>query len=101
MRQAWVISGWGVLDPLLRYNLAKQAGKQDLVHHHNTFWLTEGACRAAPPTMLKRGNARAAGAHGGDREVGPVELMRSFVADYNKAGGHANCSSTRAPTTAS
>ena len=28
---------------LLRYNLAKQAGKQDLVHHHDTFWLTEEA----------------------------------------------------------
>ena len=41
--QVWVISGWGVLDPLLRYNLAKQAGKQDLVHHHDTFWLTEAA----------------------------------------------------------
>ena len=23
-KQAWVISGWGVLDPLLRYNLAKK-----------------------------------------------------------------------------
>jgi acetyl esterase/lipase len=42
---AWVISGWGVLDPLLRYNLAKQAGKKDLVHHHDTFWLTEEAQR--------------------------------------------------------
>ena len=25
-RQSWVISGWGVLDPLLRYHLAKKAG---------------------------------------------------------------------------
>ena len=92
--QAWVISGWGVLDPLLRYNLAKQAGKQDLVHHHNTFWLTEEAhAEAAPPTMLKRGEKCAlppALVFGGDRdEWVPVELMRSFVADYNKAGGHA------------
>jgi acetyl esterase/lipase len=92
--QAWVISGWGVLDPLLRYNLAKQAGKQDLVHHHDTFWLTEEAhAEAAPPTMLKRGDKCAlppALVFGGDRdEWVPVELMRSFVADYNKAGGHA------------
>ena len=92
--QAWVISGWGVLDPLLRYNLAKKAGKQDLVHHHDTFWLTEEAhAEAAPPTMLKRGEKCAlppALVFGGDKdEWVPVELMRSFVADYNKAGGHA------------
>ena len=92
--QAWVISGWGVLDPLLRYNLAKQAGKEDLVHHHDTFWLTEEAhAEAAPPTMLKRGEKCAlppALVFGGDKdEWVPVELMRSFVADYNKAGGHA------------
>jgi acetyl esterase/lipase len=92
--QAWVISGWGVLDPLLRYNLAKQAGKKDLVHHHDTFWLTEEAhAEAAPPTMLKRGEKCAlppALVFGGDKdEWVPVELMRSFVADYNKAGGHA------------
>jgi len=93
-RVGFVISGWGVLDPLLRYNLAKKAGKQDLVHHHDTFWLTEEAhAEAAPPTMLKRGEKCAlppALVFGGDRdEWVPVELMRSFVADYNKAGGQA------------
>jgi acetyl esterase len=93
-RVGFVISGWGVLDPLLRYNLAKQAGKKDLVHHHDTFWLTEEAhAEAAPPTMLKRGEKCAlppALVFGGDKdEWVPVELMRSFVADYNKAGGHA------------
>src|SRR5712692_12010227 len=30
-RVAFVISGWGVLDPLLRYHLAKKAGNQELV----------------------------------------------------------------------
>ena len=30
-RVAFVISGWGVLDPLLRYHLAKQAGNAELV----------------------------------------------------------------------
>jgi hypothetical protein len=51
-KQAWVISGWGVLDPLLRYNLAKKAGNKELVHLHDTFWLTEAAHEdASPPAM--------------------------------------------------
>ena len=92
--QAWVISGWGVLDPLLRYNLAKKAGKADLIRNHDAFWLTEEAhAEAAPPTMLKRGEKCAlppALVFGGDKdEWVPVELMKSFVDDYNKAGGKA------------
>jgi acetyl esterase/lipase len=55
-KQAWVISGWGVVDPLLRYNLAKKAGNKELVHLHDTFGLTEAAHEdASPPAMLKRG----------------------------------------------
>ncbi|MGH7093829.1 MAG: alpha/beta hydrolase, partial [Stellaceae bacterium] len=93
-RQGWVISGWGVLDPLLRYNLAKKAGNQELVHLHDTFWLTEEAhAEAAPPLMLKRGETcdlPPALVFGGDKdEWVPVELMKGFAADYRKAGG--NC----------
>jgi acetyl esterase/lipase len=93
-KQAWVISGWGVLDPLLRYNLAKKAGNKELVHLHDTFWLTEAAHEdASPPAMLKRGEKcelPPALVFGGDKdEWVPVALMRSFVADYNKAGGDA------------
>ncbi|HTV88459.1 MAG TPA: alpha/beta hydrolase, partial [Stellaceae bacterium] len=33
-RVAFVISGWGVLDPLLRYHLAKKAGNSELVENH-------------------------------------------------------------------
>jgi acetyl esterase/lipase len=91
-RQAWVISGWGVLDPLLRYNLAKAAGNTELVRLHDSFWLTEEAhAEASPPLMLKRGercDLPPALVFGGDRdEWVPVELMRSFVEDYRKAGG--------------
>jgi acetyl esterase len=93
-KQAWVISGWGVLDPLLRYNLAKKAGNKELVHLHDSFWLTEAAHEdASPPAMLKRGEKcelPPALIFGGDKdEWVPVELMRSFVADYKKAGGQA------------
>src|SRR5690348_15402249 len=31
---AFVISGWGVLDPLLRYELAKKAGNAELLENH-------------------------------------------------------------------
>ena len=65
-----------------------------LVHLHDTFWLTEAAHEdASPPAMLKRGEKcelPPALVFGGDKdEWVPVELMRSFVADYNKAGGNA------------
>jgi len=69
-KQAWVISGWGVLDPLLRYNLAKKAGNKELVHLHDTFWLTEAAHEdASPPAMLKRGEKCELGRRTGDRAV--------------------------------
>ena len=52
-KQAWVISGWGVPDPLRRYNLAKKAGNKELVHLRDTFWLTEAAHEDASSTMLR------------------------------------------------
>jgi acetyl esterase/lipase len=90
--QAWVISGWGVLDPLLRYNLAKQVKNAGVVANHDAFWVTEDAMsEGSPPLMLERGEKVAlppAMVFGGDAdEWVPVELMRKFVADYVKAGG--------------
>src|SRR5438874_9745644 len=52
-RVAFVISGWGVLDPLLRYHLAKKAGNAELVHNHDNFWGSEAAMsEASPPAIL-------------------------------------------------
>jgi len=92
--QAWVISGWGVLDPLLRYELAKKAGNKELVENHHAFWGTEAAmAEGNPPRILARGEKcqlPPALVFGGDAdEWVPAELMRSFVADYRKAGGEA------------
>ncbi|MGH7028834.1 MAG: alpha/beta hydrolase, partial [Stellaceae bacterium] len=93
-RLAFVISAWGVLDPLLRYELAKKAGNAELLDNHHNFWgdaatMAEGN----PPRMLDRGEAvelPPALVFGGDQdEWVPVELMRKFVADYQKAGGKA------------
>ena len=93
-RLAFVISAWGVLDPLLRYELAKKAGNDELLDNHHNFWgdaatMAEGN----PPRMLDRGETvelPPALVFGGDKdEWVPVELMRKFVADYQKAGGKA------------
>jgi acetyl esterase len=91
-RVAFVISGWGVLDPLLRYELAKQAGNAELVKNHHEFWGDAATMEEAnPPRILARGEKvelPPALVFGGDcDEWVPVELMRKFVADYRRAGG--------------
>ncbi len=89
---AFVISGWGVLDPLLRYQLAEKAGNAELLDNHHNFWGDEATMvEGNPPRMLDRGeqvDLPPALVFGGDKdEWVPVELMRKFVADYRKAGG--------------
>jgi acetyl esterase len=91
---AFVISGWGVLDPLLRYELAKKAGNAELVENHHNFWGDETAmAEGNPPRILERGekvDLPPALIFGGDKdEWVPVEVMRKFCADYRKAGGEA------------
>ena len=93
-RLAFVISGWGVLDPLLRYELAKKAGNAELMENHHNFWGDEAAmAEGNPPRMLERGETvylPPALVFGGDKdEWVPVGVMRKFVADYQKAGGTA------------
>ena len=92
--QAYVISGWGVLCPLLRYQLAQKAKNEALIANHHAFWINEENHReASPPLILERGEKVAtppALVFGGDAdEWVPVELMRKFVDDYKKAGGKA------------
>src|SRR5437879_7883832 len=56
-RVAFVISGWGVLDPLLRYHLAKKAGNAELVENHHAFWGDEATMsEGSPPAILDRGD---------------------------------------------
>ena len=93
-KQAFAISGWGVLCPLLRYQLAQKAKNDGLIANHHAFWGNEAAMsEASPPLMLERGETvdlPPAMVFGGDHdEWVPVELMRRFVADYKKAGGQA------------
>jgi acetyl esterase len=91
-RQAWVVSGWGVLDPLLRYHLAKKAGNQALVENHHAFWGTEAAMsEGSIPAILDRGDKvdlPPALLFGGDAdEWVPTEVTHRVVAGWKKAGG--------------
>ncbi len=89
---AFVISGWGVLDPLLRYELAKKAGNAELLENHHNFWGDAATMEEGnPPRMLDRGekvHLPPALVFGGDKdEWVPVELMRHFADSWRKAGG--------------
>ena len=91
-RAAFVISGWGVLDPLLRYHLAKKAGNAELIENHHDFWGDEAAMsEGSPPAILDRGEKvqlPPALVFGGDSdEWVPVETMQRLVAGWKKAGG--------------
>ncbi len=91
-RVAYVISGWGVLDPLLRYHLAKQAGNAELVENHHAFWGDEATMsEASPPAILDRGekvHLPPALVFGGDSdEWVPLETIQRLVDGWKKRGG--------------
>ncbi|HEY5210899.1 MAG TPA: alpha/beta hydrolase [Stellaceae bacterium] len=91
-RLAFVISGWGVLDPLLRYRLATERGAQSFVASHDAFWGSEAAMsEGSPPLMLARGEPvelpPALIFQGTDDEWVPQAMTQRFVAAYREAGG--------------
>jgi acetyl esterase/lipase len=91
-RLAFVISGWGVLDPLLRYHLAKKVGNDELVENHHAYWRDEATMsEASPPAILDRGEKvflPPALVFGGDSdEWVPLETMQRLVQGWKKGGG--------------
>ena len=89
---AFVISGWGVLDPLDRYHLAQKLGKQELVKNHDAFWGSEAAMReGSPPLILERGEAVALPPalvfQGTEDEWTSSAQAERFAALYRAAGG--------------
>src|SRR5439155_26315598 len=91
-RVRFVISGWGVLDPLLRYHLAKQAGNHELVENHHAFWGSEATMsEASPPAILHRGekvHLPPALVFAGDAdEWVPRETIQRLVQGWNTARG--------------
>jgi acetyl esterase/lipase len=93
-RLAFVISGWGVLDPLLRYRLAKEAGNAELLDNHHRFWGDEATMREGSiPAILElreKVDLPPALIFGGDKdEWVPVEIMRRVADLWRQAGGEA------------
>jgi acetyl esterase len=91
-RLAFVVSGWGVLDPWLRYGLAKAAGNKELVANHDSYWGSEAAMRdGSPPAILASGERvdlpPALLFQGDADEWVPTEVARGLAAAWRQAGG--------------
>jgi acetyl esterase/lipase len=91
-RMAFVISGWGVLDPLLRYHIAKEVGNKELVANHDAYWGTEAAMSdGSPPAILERVERvhlpPALVFQGDADEWVPTEVARRLAERWRKAGG--------------
>ncbi|HEV2548240.1 MAG TPA: alpha/beta hydrolase [Stellaceae bacterium] len=91
-RMAFVISGWGVLDPLLRYHIAREVGNKELVANHDAYWGTEAAMSdGSPPAILERGEPvrlpPALVFQGDADEWVPTEVARRLAERWRKLGG--------------
>ena len=92
---AWMISCWPVIEPLLRYQIAKEKGKTELLDkHHIFFGDDETMIESTPLNIIERGEKLTLPPllvmHGVDDDVMPIEASERFVAAYNGAGGQAH-----------
>ena len=106
-RVAFVISGWGVLDPLLRYHLAKKAGNGELVENHHALLARRGDDErgqpAGDPRPRREGlSAAGAGVRRRRRRMGPGRddaAARRGLEKFRAARSNWSC--IAAPITAS
>lgn len=90
---AFVISGWGVLFPWDRYNLAKAQGKADMLKNHHAFFGESEAAHqeATPALILERGEKvhlpPALQFQGDKDEWTSVEQAERLAAAYRTRGG--------------
>ncbi|MFT8243597.1 alpha/beta hydrolase [Roseomonas sp. BN140053] len=91
---AWVVVGWGVLDPLGRYRMARERGMEKTLDAHHAWWpdeaamedaspqhiLDRGEAGALPPVLLLQGTA--------DGNLTP-DMAQRFAESYRRAGGDA------------
>ncbi|HEY2791747.1 MAG TPA: alpha/beta hydrolase [Micromonosporaceae bacterium] len=91
-RLAFVISCWGVLDPLGRYRMAQAQGLRSLLDGHDAYWpseapmdegsplaiLNRGEPAEMPPALVLQGDA--------DANLGP-DMAERFGAAYRSRGG--------------
>ena len=89
---AFVISGWGVLDPVARYALARTRGNAGMVDNHDRFWGSEAAMAdGSPPHILARGETVALPPalifQGTADEWVPAAIAENLAAAWRRAGG--------------
>ena len=91
-RPAYVVMGWPVLDPLARYELARDTKNEGLMASHLAYFGDEaGQIAHNPPRMLERGEAvelpPALLVQGSNDESLPRMMAERFVELYSLAGG--------------
>ncbi len=91
---AFVISAYGIIDPLDRYHLVKRIGNAQIAKNHDLFWLTEEAMsEGSPALILKRGEPAdlppALFFQGTAEEFTTAAQLEDFASAYRKAGGEA------------
>ena len=89
---AFVISGWGVLDPVARYALARERGNAAMIANHDRFWGSEAAMAdGSPPHILARGEKVALPPalifQGTADEWVPAAIAGNLAAAWRRAGG--------------
>jgi dipeptidyl aminopeptidase/acylaminoacyl peptidase len=89
---AYVMSGWGVLDPHARYLHARAQGKTEMLEsHHRYFGDEDGMREANPQLILERGETLERPPtllfQGADDDVLSPRTAERFVEAYGRAGG--------------
>ncbi|HKA34521.1 MAG TPA: alpha/beta hydrolase [Candidatus Binatia bacterium] len=88
----YVIAAWPVIDPLYRYNYAKEFKREELVSAHDDYWGSEAAMMDGnPQKIVERGEQQAlppiyVALKTNDRNH-PLEMEERFIATYRKRGG--------------
>jgi acetyl esterase len=89
----YIVAGWPIVDPLLRYNMAKAKGRQPLVDNHDRYWHAseEEMAEGNPQKILERGEPvslpPALIVQGTNDDNVPSEMPPRFAEAYRKAGG--------------
>jgi acetyl esterase/lipase len=88
----YVIAAWPVIDPLYRYNYAKEFNREEFIKAHLEYWETEAAmAEGNPQKIVERGEQEELPPilvllKANDRNH-PLEMEERFIATYRKRGG--------------
>ena len=88
----YVIAAWPVIDPLYRFNYAKEFNREEFIKAHLEYWETEAAmAEGNPQKIVERGEQEELPPilvllKANDRNH-PLEMEERFIASYRKRGG--------------